>query len=166
MQIFVVLLTDIREPARADAGKRHEGFLLPRHSLRQTRWLRGARGFVTSFSALGVRFHSHFLPALIGSDQCTTASSQKQRPTLIGPAPVRLGRDRADIDKSLRTAENRRGRWKSVGPDRIGRSADARVGHSQSPRKWPGDISTQGSQIFLWTRVHSIQNILLRTKLR
>lgn len=65
MQIFVVLLTDIREPARADAGKRHEGFLLPRHLLRQTLALRGVRRFVTSFRSLGMRFHGHPLPAPI-----------------------------------------------------------------------------------------------------
>ena len=65
MQIFVVLLADIRESACADAGKRHEGFLLPRHSLRQILTLGGTRGFVTSFSALGVCLHSHPLPASI-----------------------------------------------------------------------------------------------------
>lgn len=90
MQVFVMFLTDVREPACADAGKRHEGLLLPSHPLRQTRTLRSARGFVTSFSALGVRLHSH--PLLVPIAQSNVPPPfRKSKTGRIAPAPARMG---------------------------------------------------------------------------
>lgn len=116
MQVFVMLLADVGESACAYAGKRHEGFLLPRHSLRQPLTLRGARGFVTRFPALDVCFHSHPLPVPIArSNVPPPPCKSKSKPYC--PSACAPCRAPADIDKSSKTAENRRGRWKAVGQD-------------------------------------------------